>query len=91
MPKVFVEWTFTDDYGNYEQNGDYTWYWFDTIEQAEAWVKYMKKQNGSYFHLFRVAEGNYDKYLHMQELYTKIEEIKVEIETLYKEIEVSNN
>jgi hypothetical protein len=68
MIKIFVKWSFTDDYG-YADEDRAKVQWFDTIEDAEAFVTKMKRGNGGYFKLWKIAEGNYEEYERMNKLY----------------------
>jgi hypothetical protein len=75
MTKVFVKWGFTDDYG-YAHEERAKMEWFDTMEDAEAFITKMKKGNGGYFKLWKVAEGNYEDYEKMNKLYEEYLELK---------------
>lgn len=75
MTKVFVKWGFTDDYGRaYE--ADARMEWFDTPEDAEAFVNKMRQGNGGYFKLWKMAKGDYHAYQRMIALYEGYLELK---------------
>ena len=75
MKKVFVKWGYTDDYGRADLNKA-NFDWFATQEEAEAFAADMKKRNGGYFKLWKIAEGDYDKFVEMNELMKKLEMLK---------------
>ena len=77
MKKVFVKWGFTDDYG-YAKEENARVEWFDTMEQAEEFITNKKKGNGGYFKLWKVAEGDHNRYLRMEELKKELEELRKE-------------
>lgn len=75
MTKVFVKWGFTDDYGRaYEE--DARMEWFDTPEEAEAFVEQKKQGNGGYFKLWKIAAGDYNTYQRMVTLYEEYAKLK---------------
>lgn len=75
MAKVFVKWDFTDDYGCAKE--EYARIqWFDAMEEAEEFITKMKRGNGGYFKLWKVAEGNYEDYERMNRLYKEYLELK---------------
>lgn len=78
MMKVYVKWDFTDDYGRL-WNEDGVTNWFETTEEAEAFITVMRKGNGGYFKLLKVAEGDYATYLRIAELRKEL----VELERLF--------
>jgi hypothetical protein len=75
MTKVFVKWSFTDDYGRACEE-DAKLEWFDTEENAEAFVNKMKQGNGGYFKLWKIAMGDYHAYKRMIALYEEYLELK---------------
>ena len=75
MKKVYVVWDFTDEYGR-SYSEDARVEWFETMEQAEAFIEKKKRGNGSYFKLWKVAEGNYNEFLYMEKLAKEYYEIK---------------
>lgn len=75
MKKVFVKWGFTNDYGYAKEENAYI-EWFDTMEEAEAFVQYKKKGNGGYFCLWKVAEGNTEDFERMEKLYKEYMKLK---------------
>jgi len=83
--KVIVEWTYTDDYGRY---GTGKRKLFDTMEKANEWIEAMKKKNGGYFRVIRTYEINYEKYLEIEELKKKVNELFNKIDELNEELEV---
>ena len=79
MKKFYVKWGFTDDYGRVfieEAHFD----WFETKEQANAFIEKMQKGNGGYFKLWKIAEGDFAKYLRIDELLAEVEHLKKEFE-----------
>ena len=86
LKKVIVEWTYTDDYGRYDTTGKRDL--FDTMKEATEWAEMMKEKNGGYFHLFRTFEINYEKYLEIEELKKKVNELFNKIDELNEELEV---
>ena len=78
MKKICVKWSFADDYGYpYET----TFEWFDTTEEANAFIEKKRKGNGSYFYLWKEPfEASYDNYLLMLEHERKAEELRKEFE-----------
>lgn len=75
MKNVFVKWGFTDDYG-FAKEANARVEWFATMEQAEEFIDQKKKGNGGYFKLWKVAEGDYNKYLRMVEIEEELAELK---------------
>lgn len=75
MAKVFVKWGYTDDYG-YAKEEYANMQWFNTIEEAEAFVTQMKRGNGGYFKLWKISEGNYEDYERMNRLYEEYLKLK---------------
>lgn len=77
--KIYVKWGFTDDYGRaYE--GDANFDWFETQAQADEFIAQKRKGNGGYFKLWKVAEGDFVKYLLMHELMVEVAKLKKEFE-----------
>lgn len=77
MHGFYVKWGFTDDYGiAYEEDASYNW--FETKEQAEEFVAKMREGNGAYFELWKLAVGDYDKFLRIGELEKELAELKKE-------------
>ena len=52
----------------------------ETQEQADEFVAKMRKGNGGYFKLWKIAEGDFAKYLRMHELMVEVENLKKEFE-----------
>ena len=75
MKKVYVKWDFTDDYGRL-WNEDGITNWFETMEEAEAFITVMREGNGGYFKLLKVAEGDYAAYLRIAELRKELAELE---------------
>jgi hypothetical protein len=73
MKKIYVKWTFTDDYG-YPQGARYEW--FDTIEEAEMFKAKKKKGNGGYFYVYKTEEGNFEEYKRMIKLTEELAMLK---------------
>lgn len=84
--KVMIEWTYTDDYGRYGATCKREL--FDTMKEATEWTETMKKGNGGYFHIFRTYEINYEKYLEIEELKKKVNELFNKIDKLNEELEI---
>lgn len=79
MKKFYVKWGLTDYYGGAcEEHAIFDW--FETQEQADEFIAKKKRGNGSYFKLWKVAEGNFDNYLRINELLVEIEHLKKEFE-----------
>jgi hypothetical protein len=79
MKKIYVKWGFTDDYGRaYPEDARFDW--FETQKQADEFIEQKKKGNGGYFKLWKVAEGDFDKYLRMYKLMAEVENLKKEFE-----------
>lgn len=78
MMKIYVKWDFTDDYGRADPN-DAIFKWFETLEEAEEFIADMRKGNGGYFKLWKVAEGDYSTYLRIGELRKEL----IELERLF--------
>ena len=75
--RIFVKWGFTDNYGRTkEENANFDW--FETQEQADKFIAKKKELSGAYFHLWKVAKGDFTKYQHMLELLNEIEQLKQE-------------
>lgn len=79
MKKVYVKWGFTDDYGRAHPE-DASLDWFETQEQADAFIEKMRRGNGGYFKVWKVAEGDFAKYLRMHELMVEVAKLKKEFE-----------
>lgn len=79
MKKIYVKWGFTDDYGRAHKE-DARFEWFETQEQADKFIEKKKEDNGGYFKLWKVAEGDFNQYLRMRELMVEVEIIKKEFE-----------
>ena len=73
MKKFFVKWTFTDDYGRLMSE---RFEWFETMEEAKAFAAEKKKKNGSYFYVYKIAEGNYEEFERMDILAKELVELK---------------
>ena len=86
LKKIIVEWTYTDDYGRYGTTGKRKL--FDTMKEATEWIEMMKEGNGGYFHLFRIFEINYNKYLEIEEIKKKVKELSKKIDKMNEELEV---
>jgi hypothetical protein len=79
MKKIYVKWGFTDDYGRaYPEDAHFDW--FETQEQADAFIEKKKQGNGGYFKLWKVAEGDFAKYQLMNELVAEVAKLKKEFE-----------
>lgn len=77
MKKIFVKWGLTDSYGRvYEEYAKFDW--FETQEQADDFIAKKKRGNGSYFKLWKVAEGDFAKYSRINELLAEVENLKKE-------------
>ena len=77
--KIYVKWGFTDDYGRaYKEDANFDW--FETQEQADEFIEKMKRGNGGYFKLWKVAEGDFNQCLRMHELMAEVAKIKKEFE-----------
>lgn len=77
--KIYVKWGFTDDYGRaYPQDARFDW--FETQEQANEFITKKRQGNGGYFKLWKVAEGDFDKYQLMCKLMAEAENLKREFE-----------
>ena len=76
MMKVYVKWDYTDDYGTPFNGMDGITNWFETMEEAEAFIADMRKSNGGYFKLWKVAEGDYAAYLRIAELRKELAELE---------------
>lgn len=77
MKKVYVKWGFTDDYGRaYKEDANYNW--FETKEEAEEFVAKMREGNGGYFELWKLAVGDFGKFLRIGELEKELAELKKE-------------
>ena len=79
MKKFYVIWGFTDDYGRvYENDAKFTW--FETQEQADEFIAQQRKGNGGYFKLWKVAKGDFEKFVRIHELMQEIEKLKKDFE-----------
>lgn len=79
MKRIFVKWSFTDSYGRADkENANFDW--FENQEQANEFITKKKERNGSYFKLWKVAEGNFTKYQRIHELLAEIERLKKDFE-----------
>ena len=79
MKKFYVKWAYTDDYGRaYEKDARFDW--FETKEEADEFVTIKKRDNGSYFKVWKVAEGDFANYLRINELLVELEHLKKEFE-----------
>ena len=79
MKKIYVKWDFTDDYGRAHPE-DARFDWFETQKQADEFIAKMKRGNGGYFKLWKVAEGDFALYVLMHKLMGVIAKIKKEFE-----------
>lgn len=72
--KFLVKWCFTDYYGH----PDEAWHhnWFDTKEEADAFIAKQQKGNGSWFYLNKVVQENYKDFQRMNELYEEYSILK---------------
>ena len=77
MKKFYVKWGFTADSGVYFEDANFDW--FETREQADEFVAAMQKGHGDYFKLWKVAEGDFAKYLRIYELLFEAENLKREL------------
>ena len=75
MKKAFVKWSYTDEYGYAEENRA-RFEWFETMEEANAFVANKKERNGGYFKLWKVAEGNFEEYEKMVALRETLKELE---------------
>jgi len=73
MMKYFVNFAWTDDYG-FEKETEIKW--FDTEKEAFDWVQKMKKGNGGYFVYYRTERADYNEYMKMIELQTRLAKLK---------------
>ena len=77
MNRFYVKWGFTDDYGRaYKENAYFDW--FETQEEAKEFIAKKYMGNGSYFKLWDLAAGDYNKFLRMRELEKELAELKKE-------------
>jgi len=70
MKKIFVKWGLTDNYGRVCEE-DACFNWFETLEDANAWIENKKDRNGGYFHLWKVDEGNEEEFNLLKKLIKK--------------------
>lgn len=73
MKKVFIKWGFTDDYGFVKIHHIEI---VDTMEDADKFIAEMKNHNGSYFHLDKIFEEDYDAYERMKALEKELKALK---------------
>ena len=79
MKKFYVKWGLTDSYGRvYQEYANFDW--FETRVQADEFIAKMKRGNGSYFKVWKVAEGDLDRYLRINKLLLEVERLKKEFE-----------
>ena len=77
MKKTFVKYGGTDEYC-FARKENAIMEWFDNEDLANQWILEMKKNNGGYFKVWKVGQGNYNHYLEMVELKKRIEELEKE-------------
>ena len=75
MKKIFVKWDYNDDYG-YAKEENAVFRWFDTMEEANAFVENKKELNGGYFRLWKIAEGDLEEYEKMIALRETLKELE---------------
>ena len=75
MKKFYVMWGMTDYYGNVAKD-EAAFDWFETLEQAEAFVEKKIQGNGGYFKLWKIAEGDYNEFLRIAELKKELNALK---------------
>ena len=75
MSKFYVKWNFTDDYGRAYEDGAY-FDWFETQDEAEEFIAEKRNGNGGYFKLWKIAVGDYDKFLRINKLEKELIELK---------------
>jgi hypothetical protein len=75
MKKVFVKWDYNDDYG-YAKEANASFAWFDTMEEANAFVANGKERNGGYFRLWKIAESDFEEYEKMVALRKALKELE---------------
>ena len=75
MKKIFVKWAFTDDYGCPQEEN---YQWFNNEAEAEAWKTKMKKGNGSYFYVYKTAEGDFAEFERMNALMAEVARLKAQ-------------
>ena len=79
MKKIYVKCGFTDDYGRaYKEDAHFDC--FETQEQADEFIAKKRRGNGGYFKLWKVAEGDFAKYLRIHKLMVEVENLKKEFE-----------
>lgn len=75
MLKFYVKWDFTDFEGRaYEDYARFDW--FDSEEEAKAFVDKKKKGNGGYFKLWKIGKGDYEVYEKMNFYYAEYAKLK---------------
>lgn len=77
MTRTFVKYGWTDEYG-FAREERAVIEWFDNEELANQWIAEMKKNNGGYFKIWKVGQGNYNHYLEMIELKKRLKELEKE-------------
>ena len=75
MKKIFVKWDYNDEYG-YAKEANASFKWFDTMEEANAFVANEKESNGGYFRLWKIAEGDFEEYEKMVALRKALKELE---------------
>ena len=79
MQKYYVRWGFADDYGNLKA-GYYRIDWFNTLSQAEDFIKMKQKGNGSYFQFKPPKLGDYEHFVQYNNLLCRVKELEKEFE-----------
>jgi hypothetical protein len=83
MKKFFVRWAITDYYGYTTEEDKFNWY--ETKEEAEAFIADQKYRNGGYFKVRNFAEGDYARFQKREALRAEMEALKAEFEKMDEE------
>lgn len=72
--KKYIKWTFVNEYGKQIETIHYEW--FQDEDTMKAWYEMMVRENGGYFKVLTIKDGNYEEYLHMLELEKELAVLK---------------
>ena len=73
----FVKWSYTDELGRID---GWNTEWFDTMREAEDWIREKHKGNGSYFQYKPPRSGSYEHWLELLRLQDRLKELEKEFE-----------
>ena len=75
MKKIFVKYTYTNDYGTPDEKR-IVFEWFENEAEAETFKADKRARAGSYFYEYKTAEGDFAEFEKMNEMLKEIEILK---------------